>query len=386
MIPSTLVEVVSSATPFPLAPALAPGTATVTWAAAAGAETRVRGINLAAAPGIWGSSVSTTGTHPGIGCACDELASDRHNGLNRRVGKKVNGSLTEGFLYEGQLRPVAWLDGASNVHARFVYGTRVNVPEYMVTAEGTFRILTDHLGSPRLVVNASTGAVAQRVDYDEWGVVLADSAPGFQPFGFAGGLYDRDTGLVRFGARDYDASTGRWTNKDPVRFRGGLNFYEYCYGDPVNLKDPSGLLAGGADAVMYAAADAAIANGMLGGATGIGAGTALAWAGGAGLAFGGGWLAGTWLNGYLEPHIQNGLDWIFGPPGGDPLQAARKSDLKQLDAITRGYPDLRDEFGDWIEDLKAHGECGAKNARGDFTYRELQERWKEFLRDRGYGG
>jgi hypothetical protein len=65
--------------------------------------------------------------------------------------------------------PVAWLDGASNVHARFVYGTRVNVPEYMVTAEGTFCILTDHLGSPRLVVNASTGAVAQRVDYDEWG-------------------------------------------------------------------------------------------------------------------------------------------------------------------------------------------------------------------------
>jgi hypothetical protein len=63
----------------------------------------------------------------------------------------------------------------------------VNVPEYMVTPEGTFRILTDHLGSPRPVVNASTGAVAQRVDYDEWGVVLADTNPGFQPFGFAGG-------------------------------------------------------------------------------------------------------------------------------------------------------------------------------------------------------
>ena len=29
--------------------------------------------------------------------------------------------------------------------------------------------------------------------------------PGLSPFGFAGGLYDDDTGLVRFGARDYDA-------------------------------------------------------------------------------------------------------------------------------------------------------------------------------------
>jgi RHS repeat-associated protein len=163
------------------------------------------------------------------------------DGLNRRVGKKVNGTLTEGFLYEGQLRPVAWLDGASNVYARFVYGTRVNVPEYMVTAEGTFRILTDHLGSPRLVVNASTGAVAQRVDYDEWGGVLADSAPGFQPFGFAGGLYDRDTGLVRFGARDYDPSVGRWTAKDPIRFGGGMNLYAYVDSDPVNGTDPFGL-------------------------------------------------------------------------------------------------------------------------------------------------
>jgi RHS repeat-associated protein len=105
----------------------------------------------------------------------------------------------------------------------------------------TYRFITDHLGSPRLLVNSSTGAIAQRVDYDEWGQVTYDSNPGFQPFGFAGGLWDRDTGLVRFGARDYDPAVGRWTNKDPVRFEGGLNFYEYCGGDPINYFDPDGL-------------------------------------------------------------------------------------------------------------------------------------------------
>ena len=59
------------------------------------------------------------------------------------------------------------------------------------------------------------------MDYDSFGNVLQDTQPGFQPFGFAGGLYDPDTKLVRFGARDYDPRTGRWTAKDPILFAGG---------------------------------------------------------------------------------------------------------------------------------------------------------------------
>ncbi len=175
------------------------------------AKTRVRGINLAGGGCFWASAPSSSGTHPGNGCVHDGTAS----------------GVPEGFLYDGQLRPVAWLDGSGAVKATFVYGTRVNVPEYVVVGSSTYRIVTDYLGSPRLVIDTSSGAVVQRVDYDEWGVVLSDTAPGFQPFGFAGGLYDRDTGLVRFGARDYDAAVGRWVNKDPIRFRGGLNLYMY---------------------------------------------------------------------------------------------------------------------------------------------------------------
>jgi RHS repeat-associated protein len=80
------------------------------------------------------------------------------------------------------------------------------------------------LGNPRLVMNASTGQIAERIDYDEFGNVIFDSNPGFQPFGFAGGLYDQDTKLVRFGARDYDPNSGRWTAKDLILFAGGDTF------------------------------------------------------------------------------------------------------------------------------------------------------------------
>jgi RHS repeat-associated protein len=83
------------------------------------------------------------------------------------------------------------------------------------------------------------------MDYDEFGVVLNDTNPGFQPFGFAGGLYDADTGLVRFGARDYDAQVGRWTAKDPILFAGrDAGLYRYAGGDPVNAADPSGRIWG----------------------------------------------------------------------------------------------------------------------------------------------
>ncbi len=54
------------------------------------------------------------------------------DGQHRRIGKKVNGVLTQGFLYGSQLRPAAELDGSGAVVARFVYGTRINVPDYMV--------------------------------------------------------------------------------------------------------------------------------------------------------------------------------------------------------------------------------------------------------------
>ena len=151
-------------------------------------------------------------------------------------------------FYKDQLNPVAELDGAGNVVARFVYGTKSNVPDYVVKGGQTYRIFTDHLGSVRLVVNTATGEVAQRLEYDAFGVVLEDTAPGYQPFGFAGGIYEAATGLVRFGRRDYDAEVGRWLSKDPlasiavrVLYLGDeTNAYSYAVNDPIGRFDLDG--------------------------------------------------------------------------------------------------------------------------------------------------
>jgi RHS repeat-associated protein len=173
-----------------------------------------------------------------------------YDALGRRVTKKVNGVYVHGYIYESQLRIAAQLDASGNVTHEFIYGEKTNVPEAMIlpantsknptNQDKTYRLLHDHLGSVRLVIDVETGAIAQELEYDAWGLVLKDSAPGFQPFGFAGGLYDTDTRLTRFGSRDYDAQEGRWTTKDPRGLAGGPNLYLYANADPVNFCDPTG--------------------------------------------------------------------------------------------------------------------------------------------------
>ena len=164
------------------------------------------------------------------------------DGVSHRIGRKIGGTLVQGWLYDERSRIVAELDGAGALVSRFVYASRPSVPDYMVKGGAAYRLVSDHLGTVRLVVKASDGTIAQRLDYDPFGSVTSDTLPGFQPFGFAGGLYDRDTGLVRFGARDYDAQAARWTTKDPILFAGGdTNLYAYVSNDPVNRHDSNGL-------------------------------------------------------------------------------------------------------------------------------------------------
>ena len=206
----------------------------------------------------------------------------------RRIGKKIEGQMVKGWLYQNGLSPIAELDGAGNLVSRFVYGTRAHVPDYMVRDGITYRIVSDRLGSPRVVVNVSTGAVAQELRYDEFGRITLDTNPGFQPFGFAGGLYDEQTGLLRMGARDYNPEIGRWTTPDPIGFRSGdTNLYNYAGSNPVVWADPLGLslvdgLWGFAKGAVVGLAVGAGAAAIV--ATAPAAGTALAVAGAISLA------------------------------------------------------------------------------------------------------
>lgn len=165
----------------------------------------------------------------------------RHDPLGRRIAKFVDGVVEERYLWQGLTRLLAVYDGAGTIRMRFEYADG-RMPVAMTAGGVTYFLVYDQIGSLIAVVDG-VGNVVKSVEYDSFGNVITDSNPAFGvPFGFAGGLYDQDTGLIRFGYRDYDPDVGRWTAKDPISFGGGdFDLYRYAQNNPINFYDPLGL-------------------------------------------------------------------------------------------------------------------------------------------------
>ena len=90
-----------------------------------------------------------------------------------------------------------------------------SMPYKMTYNTKTYYLKYNQVGTLK-AVSKEDGTIVKKIEYDTFGNVLSDSNKTLKvPFGFAGGLYDPDTKLTRFGYRDYDAGTGKWTAKDP---------------------------------------------------------------------------------------------------------------------------------------------------------------------------
>ena len=126
------------------------------------------------------------------------------------------GVLSTTWLYRDAHRPIAELTPTGQA----IRGTQI------------LRILSDQTGSVRAVVDAETRAVLHSVRYDVWGNVLGETGAAQITLGYAGGLVDRDTGLVHLGTREYDPELARWTTPDPTP--RSLNRYQFAGGDPIN--------------------------------------------------------------------------------------------------------------------------------------------------------
>ena len=99
----------------------------------------------------------------------------------------------------------------------------------------------DQLSSVRRVFASTTSAPAY--SFGPYGEALQGTAP-LTDFGFAGMLYNPDSGLYLTNFRAYDPVVGRWLSRDPLEESGDpfANLYAYVGGNPAVLIDPLGLM------------------------------------------------------------------------------------------------------------------------------------------------
>ena len=167
-----------------------------------------------------------------------------YDGLGRRMSRTTAAGTTV-YLYGDPERPrrVTAIRTPSGLE-RLWYddeGALVAIER----AGGQFVVASDQVGTP-LAVFAVDGTMVAQFERDAWGA--ADGSPVAAAWtleiGFAGGIEDSATGLVRFGQRDYDPATGRWMALDPAGLGAAdWNLYAYCGNDPVGWIDRSGLRA-----------------------------------------------------------------------------------------------------------------------------------------------
>ena len=104
-------------------------------------------------------------------------------------------------------------------------------------------VLRDYL-DPAAIINES-GTVTERYRYDAFGPVTV-LAPDFSVratsecgwnFLYHAEFIDALTGLYNYGYRYYHPGLGRWTSRDPIGERGGLNLFAFVGNDGVNSVD-----------------------------------------------------------------------------------------------------------------------------------------------------
>ena len=165
-----------------------------------------------------------------------EVARFAYDPLGRRV-EKVAGGVTYGYLYDGQdILKETRSDGTVYT---YVHGPGIDEPLARVDQTGSVAYYhADGLGSIVATTDAA-GNVTSRRQYDAWGnLEVGADQPGYA---FTGREWDPETGLYYYRARYYDPKIGRFISEDPIGFEGGVNFYGYVRGNPVNYFDPTGL-------------------------------------------------------------------------------------------------------------------------------------------------
>jgi RHS repeat-associated protein len=185
-----------------------------------------------------------------------------YDGQSRRIGKKVSNwdgttwvvSSNVVFLYDGW-NLIAEMDALNSNAVVRTYVWGLDLSGSMQGAGGVGGLLSvtnsgatyapafDGNGNVIGLVDMATGTKSATYDYNALGETIQNEgvAALANPFRFSTKYTDDETGLLYYGYRYYQPSTGRWLSKDPIEEAGGVNLYGFLGNSAVHAVDRLGL-------------------------------------------------------------------------------------------------------------------------------------------------
>ncbi|WHI47267.1 RHS repeat-associated core domain-containing protein [Microbulbifer sp. VAAF005] len=179
------------------------------------------------------------------------IASYGYGVSGRRLYKTVDG-ITTWFLWNGTqlIAEFEETSGTASLIQRYDYLPGSYAPIQVVDTKGSYTVYSDHLDTPRLLIN-SDGEAIWRSTRSVFGEAVIDGDVDGDGYivtfniRFPGQYYDGESGLSYNYFRNYDPALGRYIQGDPLGLYGGLNIFTYANQNPVMLIDPNGLKASG---------------------------------------------------------------------------------------------------------------------------------------------
>ena len=141
------------------------------------------------------------------------------------------------YLYGGGITPVGAFYSNGSIHSIASF-------EIISDIRGDVRELRDYVGSTfarfdyDAYGNIRSEEIIETIHISQW---LAEEIVAAQPLRYAGYVWDSETQLYYCSQRYYDPSVGAFISRDPVKADGEQTGFGYCLGDPINLKDSTGM-------------------------------------------------------------------------------------------------------------------------------------------------
>lgn len=181
---------------------------------------------------------NTSTTHFEYNALGQRVKKDSHHGVEYFVHDelgRVLGSYNELGVPNEE---IVWMDGWRPVAT--ARGTGVNTQLYFIEV--------DHINTPTRIRNQLNQVVWSWDKREAFGYHAPNEdvdGDGFYfefNLRFPGQWFDKETGLFHNGFRDYNPSTGRYMQSDPLGLEAGFNTYAYVGSNPLRAVDPYGLM------------------------------------------------------------------------------------------------------------------------------------------------